>query len=228
MAHPGKKLLFMGQEFGQFIEWNYEQQLDWMLLDYDSHRKLQQFTKDLNRFYLKNSPMWEIDDSWDGFQWLVHDDNSQCIVAMRRSNEDGNDVIAICNFTPVERDNYRIGIPKAQDYVIALNSDDVKYGGSGVPEEKVIEAQEQPMHGKTHSIVLTIPPLSVLYLCPKDGMAAKGGGLVELQETAPAQQQENAGEQKEAPAVPKAKKTRQQAEKPAAAKKNTRKKTDKK
>lgn len=112
MAHPSKKLLFMGQEFGQFIEWNFEKELDWQLLSYESHRKLQSFVRDLNHFYLENSPMWEIDDSWDGFQWLVHDDNTQNVVIFRRTNDEGDDVIAICNFAPVERDGYRFGIPE--------------------------------------------------------------------------------------------------------------------
>ena len=182
MSHPGKKLLFMGQEFGQFIEWNYEQQLDWMLLDYESHRRLQQFIKDLNHFYLQNSPLWEIDDSWDGFQWLVHDDHSQCVVALRRSNEDGDDILAICNFTPVQRENYRIGIPQPKNYVITLNSDDVKYGGSGIAEEKLIEAEKVPMHGKAYSISLNIPPLSVMYLCPEKEECSSP--MVELQEPA--------------------------------------------
>lgn len=136
MAHPGKKLLFMGQEFGQFIEWNFEKELDWQLLSYESHRKLQTFVKDLNHFYLENSAMWEIDDSWDGFQWLVHDDNTQNVVIFRRTNDEGDDVIAICNFAPVERDGYRFGIPEQKNYEIVLNSDDIRYGGTGIPEKK--------------------------------------------------------------------------------------------
>lgn len=166
MAHPGKKLLFMGQEFGQFIEWNFEKELDWQLLSYESHRKLQNFVRDLNHFYQENSPMWEIDDSWDGFQWLVHDDNTQNIVIFRRTNDDGDDVIAICNFAPVERDNYRFGIPEEKNYEIVLNSDDIRYGGNGVKEKSVILSEKVAMHGKANSIVVNIPPMSVMYLKP--------------------------------------------------------------
>ena len=166
MAHPGKKLLFMGQEFGQFIEWNYEKELDWQLLSYESHRKLQTFVKDLNHFYTAHSPMWEIDDSWDGFQWLVHDDNTQNVIVFRRTNDEGEDVIAICNFAPVERDGYRIGIPEEKNYEIALNSDDIRYGGNGIPEKEVILSEKVAMHGKANSIAVDIPPMSVMYLVP--------------------------------------------------------------
>jgi len=166
MAHPGKKLLFMGQEFGQFIEWNFEKELDWQLLSYESHRKLQTFVKDLNHFYLENSAMWEIDDSWDGFQWLVHDDNTQNVVIFRRTNDEGDDVIAICNFAPVERDGYRFGIPEQKNYEIVLNSDDIRYGGTGIPEKEVILSEKIAMHGKANSIAVDIPPMSVMYLKP--------------------------------------------------------------
>ena len=166
MAHPGKKLLFMGQEFGQFIEWNFEKELDWQLLSYESHRKLQTFVKDLNHFYLGNSAMWEIDDSWDGFQWLVHDDNTQNVVIFRRTNDEGDDVIAICNFAPVERDGYRFGIPEQKNYEIVLNSDDIRYGGTGIPEKEVILSEKIAMHGKANSIAVDIPPMSVMYLKP--------------------------------------------------------------
>lgn len=166
MAHPGKKLLFMGQEFGQFIEWNFEKELDWQLLSYESHRKLQSFVRDLNHFYLENSPMWEIDDSWDGFQWLVHDDNTQNVVIFRRTNDEGDDVIAICNFAPVERDGYRFGIPEEKNYEIALNSDDIRYGGNGIKEKEIILSEKIAMHGKANSIAVDIPPMSVMYLKP--------------------------------------------------------------
>lgn len=164
MAHPGKKLQFMGNEFGQFVEWNDSQPLDWHLLDYDSHRKLKQYVRDLNYFYRDNPPLWEIDNSWDGFQWLVHDDQSQCVAAFRRTDEDGRDIIAICNFAPVQRDNYRIGIPQFQDYEIVMNSDEVRYGGSGLPHPEKISAEYTPMHGKPYSIRLDIPAMSVLFL----------------------------------------------------------------
>lgn len=166
MAHPGKKLQFMGTELGQLLEWSPAQSLDWSLLDFDSHRKLKQYVKDLNHFYLDSSPLWEIDNSWDGFQWLVHDDHSQCVVAFRRSNEDGEDLIAICNFTPVERDRYRIGIPQLKNYRIALSSDELKYGGSGQPQPETIPAQPVPMHGKSYSITVDVPPFSCLFLKP--------------------------------------------------------------
>lgn len=156
----------MGQEFGQFIEWNFEKELDWQLLSYESHRKLQSFVRDLNHFYLENSPMWEIDDSWDGFQWLVHDDNTQNVVIFRRTNDEGDDVIAICNFAPVERDGYRFGIPEEKNYEIALNSDDIRYGGNGIKEKEIILSEKIAMHGKANSIAVDIPPMSVMYLKP--------------------------------------------------------------
>ena len=110
--------------------------------------------------------MWEIDDSWDGFQWLVHDDNTQNVIVFRRTNDEGEDVIAICNFAPVERDGYRIGIPEEKNYEIALNSDDIRYGGNGIPEKEVILSEKVAMHGKANSIAVDIPPMSVMYLVP--------------------------------------------------------------
>ncbi len=110
--------------------------------------------------------MWEIDDSWDGFQWLVHDDNTQNVVIFRRTNDEGDDVIAICNFAPVERDGYRFGIPEQKNYEIVLNSDDIRYGGTGIPEKEVILSEKIAMHGKANSIAVDIPPMSVMYLKP--------------------------------------------------------------
>ena len=120
--------------------------------------------KDLNHFYLDNSPLWEIDNSWDGFQWLVHDDHSQSVVAFRRTDEDGEDIIAICNFTGNRREGYRMGVPQQKDYEIAFSSDELKYGGSGMIQPEVIPAQPSPMHGKPFSITVDIPPMSCLFL----------------------------------------------------------------
>ena len=164
MAHPGKKLLFMGQEFGQFIEWNYKQELDWLLLDYDMHRKLKEFSRTLNRFYKRNPAMWEIDYSWEGFSWISSDDSANSVIAFRRMDKKGNELIAVCNFTPVTRENYRIGVPDKGTYRIVLNTDSVEFGGSGTKMQKTYTSKPIPMHSFGQSISLTLPGLSVVYL----------------------------------------------------------------
>ncbi len=163
MAHPGKKLLFMGQEFGQFIEWNYKQQLDWLLLDYDAHRQMQEFTAALNKFYLNNSPLWEIDYSWEGFKWISNDDNTQSVIAFRRINKEGNELIAVCNFVPVERKDYKIGVSKPGSYKLVFSSDDIKFGGKTELKRAGVKAKKESMHGCDYSISITLPPLSVSF-----------------------------------------------------------------
>lgn len=163
MAHPGKKLIFMGTEFGQFAEWNYQQELDWMLLDYDQHKKQQKFFKDLNHFYLHTPALWEIDFSWEGFAWISNDDYTQSIIAFRRIDKNGGEVIAVCNFLPVKRENYCIGVPNDGVYTQIFSSDSVEYGGSGLTNQN-IESVKTPMHNYMQSISLTLPPLSVIFL----------------------------------------------------------------
>ncbi len=164
MAHPGKKLLFMGQEFAQFVEWRYAEQLDWLLLDYDMHSKMQQYVKELNYFYKDNSPLWEDDFSWNGFNWIANDDNDQSIIAFRRIAKTGEEIIAVCNFVPVAREKYRIGVPEACDYEVVLNSDWERFGG-GTKENKVVyESEAQGMHPLPNSIELELPAMSVIYL----------------------------------------------------------------
>ncbi len=164
MAHPGKKLLFMGQEFGQFIEWNYKQELDWMLLDYDMHRKLKDFSRTLNRFYKRNAPMWEIDYSWEGFNWISSDDSANSVIAFRRMDSKGDELIVVCNFTPVTRENYRIGVPDKGTYRVVLNTDSPEFGGFGVKTQKTYTSKPIPMHSFKQSLSLTLPGMSVLYL----------------------------------------------------------------
>ena len=174
MAHPGKKLLFMGQEFAQFIEWNYKNELDWLLLEYDAHKNMQQFVKDLNKFYLKNSALWEIDFSWEGFSWISNDDNSQSVISFRRINKSGEEIVCVCNFVPVERTDYRIGVPVSGVYKQVFSTDLNKYGGK---TEQLVGymSEEIPMHGYDNSISITIPPMSVTYYkAPKPKKNNKG------------------------------------------------------
>ena len=161
-AHPGKKLLFMGQEFGQFIEWDENKPLDWMLLGYDKHRQLQAYVKDLNAFYRETPAMWEIDYSWEGFQWIVPDDNQQSVIAFLRRDAKGKMVMVVCNFNPVLREGYEMGVPNAGSYKEVINSDDPKYGGSGVTNGTV-RSRKGAMHGFEQHVSLTLPPLSTLY-----------------------------------------------------------------
>lgn len=166
MCHPGKKLLFMGTEFGQFIEWNYQQQLDWLLLDYESHNQLHNYVKALNHLYLKTAPLWQVDDSWDGFRWLVSDDSSQNIAAFQRKDEKGKLVVAIFNFSPIHRENYRLGVSDASSYSQVFSSDSAEYGGSGLCNNSKIPVEEVPSHGLEQSIVVEVPPLSFFLLKP--------------------------------------------------------------
>ena len=164
MAHPGKKLLFMGQEFAQFKEWNFAEGLDWMLLDYPAHKCMQHYVKWLNEFYKANSPFWEIDYSWEGFSWIASDDNEQSIIAFRRMDEKGKEIIVVCNFVPVDRVDYKIGVPALGDYKIVMSTDDSEFGGNCIFENRQFTAEDTPMHGFEQSISLKIPGLSTLYL----------------------------------------------------------------
>ena len=164
MAHPGKKLLFMGGEFGQFIEWDYQKQLDWFLLDYDSHNKLHEFVKDLNKYYLAHREMYYLDTTYDGFKWICVDDNTQNIVSFMRSDGEGNYTIAVVNFSPVKRENYSMGVPEKRVYKVALTSDDKKYGGES--ESVHYTAVKGNMHGHPYHITMTIPANSVTYITP--------------------------------------------------------------
>ncbi len=167
-AHPGKKLLFMGTEFGQFIEWDYKKGLDWLLLDYEMHRLLKDYAKELNKFYKKNSPLWQVDYSWEGFSWIVSDDNINSVIAFIRSNDAGEKIIAVCNFTNVTRKDYVIGVPESGKYEVVFNSDSEKFGGNGVKIKKTYKTEKKASHGFENRIPLTLPGMSVLYLKHKE------------------------------------------------------------
>ena len=162
MAHPGKKLSFMGTEFGQFSEWDYTHELDWLLLDYPSHRQLQSFTKALNHFYLEQPSLWQNDFTWDGFSWISHEDENNSVIAFRRIDRRGKELIIVCNFTPVQREGYRIGVPVHGWYEEIFSTDDSAYGGGGVRNGAVRSVCE-PMHGLEQSVEVTLPPLSIQF-----------------------------------------------------------------
>ena len=163
-AHPGKKLLFMGSEFGQFIEWKYDSGLDWLLLDYEAHRKLKDYTKELNTFYKKNAPLWQIDYSWEGFSWISSDDNTNSVIAFRRTDKKGKEIIAVSNLTTVHRSGYEIGVPVAGTYEVVFNSDEERFGGTGRGTSGQIKSNPRPMHGHEQSISLELAGMSTIYL----------------------------------------------------------------
>lgn len=165
MAHPGKKLLFMGSEFGQFIEWKFDDSLDWHLLDYPMHRKMQDFSRNLNQFYQQEKAFWQIDFAWQGFEWIDCQDYNQSIISfMRKGKDDEAVIIAVCNFTPTVRENYRIGVSSAGVYQEVFNSDSGAFGGSGVVNAQPLHAEAISWHSRDYSISLRLPPLATIYL----------------------------------------------------------------
>ena len=167
MAHPGKKLLFMGGEFGQFIEWNYQDSLDWHLLEYDMHAKLHGYVQALNRFYLGNPALWQNDHDWNGFSWIDCEDSQQSVLVFKRQGKKDEDwVIVVLNFTPVVRYGYRIGVPAADYYLEAFNSDSLVFGGSGQGNPGQLKPVSEPWQQQAQSLALTLPPLAALYLKP--------------------------------------------------------------
>jgi 1,4-alpha-glucan branching enzyme len=166
-AHPGKKLMFMGSEFGQGREWNYDQSLDWHLLGEPLHAGIRLFVQDLNRTYVTQRALHEVDFEPHGFEWIDCNDNENSVVSFIRRPRDGSDfVVALLNFTPVPRDGYRIGVPAAGAYLEVLNSDAEIYGGSNLGNGGVVFTEPIASHGHPDSLRLNLPPLGFLLLKP--------------------------------------------------------------
>jgi 1,4-alpha-glucan branching enzyme len=168
-AHPGKKLLFMGGEIGQIGEWNFERQVTWALLDEPLHARLQAYVTELNRVYAAEPALHQVDDHWDGFQWVQFRDAARSVIAfVRRARDPGDCVILAANFTPVPREGYVVRVPGGGRYVERLNSDDERWGGSGVGQPDGAEAQAlaagESAEGLTHALTLRLPPLGVVWL----------------------------------------------------------------
>jgi 1,4-alpha-glucan branching enzyme len=159
-AHPGKKLTFMGCEYAQFREWDYANSLEWFMLKYDKHRAFQTYNKELNHFYLAHKPMWEIEDSFDGFHWLSADDRDNNIYAFERRDSHKNIVYVVLNFSPNPYMNYYLPVEENGEYDILLNSDDEQFGGHGMLREKKLVASENCLR-------VNVPPLTALYLIRK-------------------------------------------------------------
>lgn len=168
-AHPGKKLVFMGTEIGQFDEWNHEEAIQWDLLEFEKHKKLRTFFKELNKFYLDCKPLYELDTVWKGFDWIHHDDYTNSVIAFKRTDKNGDEIVSVCNFQPIRRDEYCIGVPKYGLYDEVFNSDEERFGGSGVVNGNNIKTEVMKIHGFDQGLSLTLPPLSVIYLrCAKE------------------------------------------------------------
>ena len=161
-THPGKKLLFMGGEIGQEREWSHDREIDWFLLDDAAHRGIQSLVRDLNRLYRELPALHALDDRPEGFRWIVGDDRENSVLAFLRLAPDAAPVLAVINLTPVPRQGYRIGVPAAGRWREVLNSDAPLYGGSGMGNYGGVETREEPAHGESQSLDLTLPPLSTL------------------------------------------------------------------
>ena len=161
-GHPGRKLLFMGGEFGQWIEWDFSKSLDWNLLDYDMHRQLQEYVKDLNHLYTNEPALFVNDLSYQSFEWIDFHDSDNSVVSFMRKNigKEQDTLIFICNFTPVPRQGYRIGAPMKGFYRELINSDSLKYGGSGVGNANGLTAEDLAWQGQPYSLNLMLPPLA--------------------------------------------------------------------
>lgn len=162
MGHVGKKLLFMGQDFAQLQEWSEARELDWFLLAEDWHRQLQEFTKDLLHLYKKNKVMYELDCSPEGFEWVNADDAERSIYSFIRHSKDGKkNLLFVCNFTPMERAEYRVGVPRRKQYKLILDSDEKKYGGEGKVRPEIYKSVKKECDGRPFSFAYDLPPYGV-------------------------------------------------------------------
>ncbi len=164
MTHPGKKLLFMGCEIGQFCEWDHTREIEWFLLGYESHAALQHYVAALNHFYLQNPPLYECDHDWSGFQWIDADNAEQGVLSYRRIDARGREIVVILNFTPVKRENFRVGVPYHGEWREVFNSDAAEYGGEGTCNEGGLKSERIAWQSLPQSVALTLPPMGAVFL----------------------------------------------------------------
>ncbi len=179
MVHPGKKLNFMGNEIGQFREWDYQAQIEWFLLGYEMHAKMQKFVSDINHLYLSTPAFWECDNSWEGFKWIDADNRGESILSMRRSDKNGNEIIMVANLTPVDRPEFHLGVPELGEYEVLLSSDDEIYGGTGAHAKKSFtsfECGSYMQNGFEQAIIYPLAPMSASILKLKRKLPKKSKG----------------------------------------------------
>lgn len=168
MTMPGKKMLFMGSEFAQMLEWRYDDQLEWNLLNIDKHKKFHQFVKDLNHFYLENKACWEFENSWDGFRWVNEADSENSVLSyIRRGRRTADNVVVVANFTPVDRPVYKIGVPIAGEYEVVLHSEAVRYGGKRRVTKKTYKTKNMQYSDMMYTIEVAVDGNSVMLLKKK-------------------------------------------------------------
>ncbi|HMB69049.1 MAG TPA: alpha amylase C-terminal domain-containing protein, partial [bacterium] len=173
IAHPGKKLLFMGGEIGQWKEWNHDASLEWDLLDHAPHRGLQACVRGLLKFYGSRPELWEVDESWDGFEWIDHTDHQRSVISfLRRAKDRERFLVVAANFTPIVWERYRLGVPAAGAYRVAFRTDAKEFGGAErrIPAE--LEPVDRAAHERDQSVLLDLPPLAVVFLEPVPAPAA--------------------------------------------------------
>jgi len=167
LCHPGKKLLFMGDEIGQFIEWRYDSPLEWFLLDFEMHHKLREYVKALNHFYRREKSLWQIDDDWQGFEWIdVHNREQSILVFLRKSADAKDFLLIVLNFQSVGYSGYRVGVPAEGAYKEVFNSDSWDFGGSARRNTGPALTEAIPWHGRRYSICIEIPPLGGVIFKP--------------------------------------------------------------
>lgn len=164
-THPGKKLLFMGQEFGMRLEWNEETEIQWSLLEQEGHAKLQQYMKDLNHFYLDHKQLYELDYEQEGFEWIDNLDSDRSILVFLRRSEQGEPLLIVCNFTPNAYDDYQIGVPFRGKYKEIFNSDKEIYGGHGNVNPRLKQSKAQVVQERENSIAIKVPPMGIAIFC---------------------------------------------------------------
>ena len=163
MSHPGKKLHFMGSEIGQFKEWDYKEGIEFFLQEYPLHKKLSVAVRELNELYKTTPALYEIEDSWDGFEWLAADDTDSNFLAYQRKDKNGETIVVLLNFSGSDLNGYRLGLPQGK-YKVVYSSDRIRYGGSGRLKKHIFNTQRAYSHGKEYSIQFDLPKLTCVYL----------------------------------------------------------------